>query len=72
MYISDVWEWKFSWLWGNEIMYCCFITLQIWERLRVPENRYAGSLIFGERERPEVKRTLGRPRHRRKNIKMDV
>ena len=57
---------------GNEIIYCWFIILYIWESLRVPENRHAGFLIFGERERPEVKRTHGRTRHRKKNTKRDV
>ena len=57
---------------GKKIIYCWVTALQIWERLRVPESRYAGFLIFGVRKRPEVKRTLGRPRHRRKNIKRDV
>jgi hypothetical protein len=46
--------------------------VKIWERLRVTENRYAGFLMFRDSERADVKRTLGRPRHRRENIKRDV
>jgi hypothetical protein len=57
---------------NNNVIHFRLIALRIWERVRAPENRYAGFLIFRDRERPEIKRTLGRPRHRRKNMKRDV